>query len=101
MTETPPPETSTTAPALKFNWEDWLPFFEASDATLAEKRACIEVIWMVVVGFVDLGFDLNPTQQTCGKEIDLTAILQAAVVNAESVTQLARELPDTGKEDAA
>lgn len=74
------PPTKPTPPSLKLDWEDWLPYLDDSDATDAEKRALIETLWSIVLGFVDLGWDVGPPQETSGQTLDLTAALRAAVL---------------------
>ncbi len=80
-----PPQTSQTA--LICDWQDrveHLPDIEASDA---EKRALIEMLWPIVVLFVDLSWQCAPRPQTapqesCGQQPDLAAALLYAVLNS-------------------
>lgn len=71
---------ATGPPAIRFDWQDWLPYIVDADIPEDQKREFIETLFSIVIGFVDLGFGLNPTQEICGEEIDLTAILRAGVV---------------------
>jgi hypothetical protein len=94
---TSPPETVT--PVLRFDWRDWLPYFEDEKIPEAQKRVLIETIWSIVIGFVDLGWSIAPTSsvdgqgnigdrmdtQNCGQSIDLKAALEAAVLRSEQV----------------
>lgn len=82
----PPTEDSSTArPSFHLNWEDWLPYLEDSDATEAEKQALIETLWNILVGFIDLGWEVADGEKISGKDVDLSAVLRAAVVqSAES-----------------
>jgi len=77
-----PDRPAHRAPALYFNWEDWLQYFEDVDAPLEVKREWIETLWAIHVSAVDLGFGLTATQQICGEVIDLKAVLEAAVVKS-------------------
>ena len=77
----PKPEHTKPPPAIHFDWRDWQHFLEDADGTDAEKRELIEVVQKIVLCFVDAGFALNPTQQICGEDIDLTAILMRDVVD--------------------
>ena len=38
-------------------------FFEGDDMTDEQKRELLEIIWSIVVTFVDLGFGIEATQQ--------------------------------------
>ena len=60
-------EAIPAKPVLKVDWELYGEYLEASDLSDAEKREFIETLWSIVVSFVDLGFGLHPTQQTCGE----------------------------------
>lgn len=91
MTQTPPtpPEKhATSKPSLYLNWEDWLPFFDNPDVLLADKQSQIEALWTIVMCFVDADFKvLGPedlaSPETGGKLLDLTAAMQAAVLNSK------------------
>ncbi|MEP3296774.1 MAG: hypothetical protein ABJO27_09905 [Pseudoruegeria sp.] len=84
-------KTQPQTPGLTFNWEDWLPYFEDTDIPETQKREMIETLWQIVVGFVDLGFELNPHQQAgqqnCGQNFDLKTLLEAAVVKSDTCTR--------------
>ncbi|MGE0279577.1 MAG: hypothetical protein AB7P20_03040 [Rhizobiaceae bacterium] len=69
------PAKKSPAPALRFEWTDWLPYLEDQDIPDVQKRALIETLWSIVVAFVDLGWRLNPPAEISGETIDLKAIL--------------------------
>ncbi|MGH1417144.1 MAG: hypothetical protein ACRBB0_26910 [Pelagimonas sp.] len=82
MPETPPQTSQTT---LTCDWQDWVEHFPNIEASDAEKRALIELLWSMVSVFVDLGWEIAPkpqsaTQETCGKQPDLAATLLHAVL---------------------
>ena len=85
----PPPSTGTSelqempnTASLHLKWEDWLPYLEDSGASDAEKRQLIETVWAIMMGFVDLGWEIESDEKTSGQNIDLTVALQAAVLNS-------------------
>ena len=82
----PPESTPRPPPKLLFNWEDWLPYLADADATDEQKRELIETIWSIVCNFVDLGWEVGDAlplrKKTCGKDIDLKAALQAAMLHS-------------------
>jgi hypothetical protein len=102
--DSPLPLPEPAPPVLRFDWQDWLPYFEDESISEEQKRVLIETIWAIVIGFVDLGWSTKPTleasalensgvgngDQNCGQTIDLKAVLEAAVVRSELV--------DKGKE---
>lgn len=80
----PDTEDPPKAQALRFDWQDWLPHFDDEDIPDNDKRAMIEALWSIVVAFVDLGWDITPdAKETCGQDLDLTALLNAAVLQSE------------------
>ena len=66
-------------PALEFDPADYLRFLEDCEWTDDQKREFIEALWQIIVGFVDLGFDLLPVQQvmdgTKTLEVDSSGVL--------------------------
>ncbi len=109
MTDIPPhkpqtapqmPPSQIKRPALIFDWRDWLPYFEHSDAPLEQKRIWIETMHSIVLSFVDLGFEIKSTSEICGEEINLKAVLEQAVLNSEHAQPDTDDQP-TDAEDAA
>ena len=64
-----PPEFNpeTAPPRLTIDWDAYLPFFESEDITEEEKREMIEVLWAIMVSFVDLGLGIHPVQRSVDK----------------------------------
>lgn len=85
-TKTPPIPTEiirTTPPKIYFDWQDWLPLL--ADDTIPEEQAreLIETVWSIVSAFMQLGCEVTATAETCGQDINLTALLNAAVLDSE------------------
>ena len=57
-------------PSLSVDWELYAAMLEESDMPIEQQKELIETLWSIVVGFVDLGFDLHPVQQICGQSDD-------------------------------
>ncbi|MDF1669528.1 MAG: hypothetical protein P1U83_07935 [Roseovarius sp.] len=74
--DTKPPQQAKASPTLTIDWERYGRYLEDSDLTDAQKREFLQTLWDIVVSFVDLGFDLNPTQSVCG-EVGALADLSA------------------------
>ena len=79
MTNPSPP-----SPNIRFDWQDWLPFFEDTDIPDDQKQELIETLWALVLSFVDLGFDVSAHPENCGGNIDLKAVLEAAVLDSKA-----------------
>jgi hypothetical protein len=45
-------------------------FLEDQGLSAEQKRAMLEALWSIIVGFVDLGFGVHPVQQACGQNRD-------------------------------
>jgi len=94
------PETVTTArPALKLDVERYEKMLNDCDLTEEQRQEFLETIWTIIVGFVDLGFDIHPVQQVisdgCGQDLDLTSFM------AENVISSIKGLPQKQFTDAA
>lgn len=76
-----PPTPSPAQRSIHLNWKDWLPYLEDSNATEADKKKVIETVWSIAMAFVDLGWDINASEESSGQSFDLTVSLQAAVLN--------------------
>ena len=48
--------------ALHFDVEQYRKYFEDSGLSDAQQREMLEALWILVVGFVDMGFGLHPVQ---------------------------------------
>lgn len=80
-----PTRTPTQAPAvtgaLSFDAQEYLHFLEDCDWTEDQKREFIEALWQIIVGFVDMGFDLHPIQQVMDSpktlEVDSGGVLDS------------------------
>jgi hypothetical protein len=83
MTEDTTQTRNPNPMAIRFDWQDWLPYLEGSDLPNDKKREFIQSLHAIVMGCVDLGFNLNPAQEICGEVLDLKAVLENAVLNSE------------------
>jgi hypothetical protein len=64
-TNQPNSTTKNGLPALSIDWELYGRYLDDSDLSEADKRACIEVLWSIMVSFVDMGFHLAPVPDIC------------------------------------
>lgn len=89
---TPPPEEATL-PAIVLDWEEWLPMIAESEGSDAEKRKIIEAVWQIMLAAADLKLPIKAHAESGGKDIDLCALLAAAVVNSEHNPEQTEEMP--------
>ena len=80
---TPPPKR----PSIHLDFEDWLPYLAEENVPEAEKIALIETLWGIVLCFHDLQRNLGTPENTSGQSLDLTAALQAAVLNSQKTSK--------------
>lgn len=67
----PLPETGSTAPeqprALTLDIDLYQSYLDEADLSEDERHAYLEALWRVIVGFIDLGFTVKPSEETCGE----------------------------------
>jgi len=60
--------------------------FDDPNLTEAEREQFITALWQIIVAFVELGFEVHPTQQVCGKgrtKQDRTSVFEADEVDLD------------------
>ncbi len=82
------PDTLTTSrPALKLDVERYEKMLNDCDLTEEQRQEFLETIWTIIVGFVDLGYEIHPLQQAdvdgCGQDLDLTSFMAENVVSSK------------------
>ena len=48
--------------------ERYQQYLDGSDLNDAEKEEFLQALWQIIVGFVELGFGVHPTQEVCVKD---------------------------------
>lgn len=54
---------ASNLPALSFDFTEYRKFIEDSDLSEAQQEELLGALWVIIVGFVDLGFHIHPVQQ--------------------------------------
>mgnify|MGYP001043357780 CR=1 FL=1 len=101
----PPAATSpappvTSPPALRFDWQDWLPYLENENIPLEQKKHLIEILWTIVITFADLGANIKFTHEACGQDINLKALLEGNLLTSDA-QKLPTDQPKTDDETEA
>lgn len=60
-------ETAGQPIALTLDIEKYEHFFEDEDMTEDQKREYLETLWAIVVSFIQMGVDVSPASNNCGK----------------------------------
>ena len=63
----PSDDQPTNYPSLSIDWEVYAAMLDDYDATPEEQRELIETLWSIVVTFVDLGFEVNASLESCAQ----------------------------------
>ncbi len=81
-----PKSPRVTLPALIFDVERYQKKLDDSDLNEDQKREFLLTLWSIMVGFVDLGYDIHPLQQAdperCGQDLDLTSFMAENVISS-------------------
>ncbi len=54
--------------SLTVDVEKYQAFLDGSGMTDAQKEDFLQALWVIIVNFVDLGFEVHPAQEVCGKD---------------------------------
>ncbi len=52
---------------LKVDVERYQSYLDGMDMTRAQKEEFLQAMWLMMVSFVELGFEVHPVQEVCGK----------------------------------
>ena len=83
--------TPSQSTALMIDWNMYEKYLEGSELSEVKKRELLETLWSIITSFVDLGFDVHPVQQVCGKDAkkdglpppDSKAVIELTTINQE------------------
>lgn len=84
-------------PTLTLDTERYQAMLDAPDLSEDQKREMIETLWQVVVGFIDLNFEICATD-SCGKPANLT---QSATCDTPPVVKSSIPLMKSGFAEAS
>ena len=56
---------------VRVDVERYQAYLDGTNMTEAQKEEFLQAIWMVIISFVELGFDVHPLQEVCGKPREL------------------------------
>lgn len=96
----PPPPPAR--PVLRLDVSLYEKHLAGSDMTEEEKRAFLETLWSIIVGFVDLGFGIDPVRQAqdaaaCAQNDEMDGSDDAELISWESeveATKMGNSLRD-------
>ena len=84
MAKAPPVNNSsqTQPPSLSVDWEQYTDYLDDSDLSNKQKQEFIQILWNIVVSFVDLGFDVHAPDAPCEQIAENTLILPDDLVSS-------------------
>ena len=53
---------------LKVDLERYQSYLDDTDMTPAQKEEFLQAMWLIMMSFVELGFEVHPLQEVCGKD---------------------------------
>lgn len=57
---------------IKVDVERYQAYLDGTNMTDAQKEEFLQAIWLVMISFVEWGFEVHPVQEVCGKETQST-----------------------------
>lgn len=58
----------SSKPTMTVDVERYQKFLDGSDMSQAEKEEFLQMLWQIIVSFVELGYGVHPLQEVCGKD---------------------------------
>ncbi len=83
-----------TAKKLEIDHAMYDEYLADADLSEEERRAVLEALWSIIVSFVDLGWEVHPVSETCGKSAeseDHRPQQEADVVRSKAVSKTPNE----------
>lgn len=80
------PISETPPPLVEIDLQEFAAHLDGFDLSPSEQLAVLQAYWPIILAFVDLGFGLSPTQQSCGQRAqsaDHRAAAPACVVKSD------------------
>lgn len=53
---------------LKVDVERYQSYLDDTDMTPVQKEEFLQGMWLIMISFVELGFEVHPLQEVCGKD---------------------------------
>ncbi len=78
----------TASRSIEIDVERYQAYLDDPSLSDDRKEITIEAIWTIISAFVELGFDVHPTQQACGKrakELDPADQVESDMINSEDI----------------
>ena len=63
---------ATTSRMIKVDIERYQSYLDGTELTAGQKEQFLQDMWLVMMSFVELGFEVHPVQEVCGKDADST-----------------------------
>ena len=105
MTERPNEPSGQNAliekPAVTIDWKLYAEHLEDSDLTDDQKCEFIETLWSIILGFIDLGFNIHPLQQVdaqpanhdaCDQNGEIRSLIASGMIDLKEFPKI--EMPE-------
>lgn len=63
---------ATAKRIIKVDVERYQSYLDGTNLTAGQKEQFLQDMWLVMMSFVELGFEVHPVQEVCGKDAEST-----------------------------
>lgn len=63
----PPLPSAKKSLSVEVDFERYTPLLESADISEDQKHELLQALWSIIIGFVDLGFEVTPASYACGQ----------------------------------
>ena len=63
---------ATAKRMIKVDVELYQSYLDGTNLTAGQKEQFLQDMWLVMMSFVELGFEVHPVQEVCGKDAEST-----------------------------
>jgi hypothetical protein len=63
---------ATAKRMIKVDVDRYQSYLDGTNLTAGQKEQFIQDMWLVMMSFVELGFEVHPVQEVCGKDAEST-----------------------------
>jgi len=63
---------ATAKRMIKVDVERYQSYLDGTNLTAGQKEQFLQDMWLVMMSFVELGFEVHPVQEVCGKDAEST-----------------------------
>lgn len=78
---------SSARPTLTLDVALYQSYLDGTDMSEAQKEEFLRALWSIVVSFVELGFEVHPLQEVCGRNDEIVENVAQKRLNSVSANK--------------